>query len=124
MRQYPRIVYKNEGYLKVFTEAEEYKAGIEGYESDKDPEIIEKRKGTDKEILRALPESEEEGAVKAVEIQAEIVEQVKKEDVVKAKKKIKAVTSATAKTALKAKVKSADEKRETDAITAISKEPK
>jgi hypothetical protein len=54
MREYPRIVYKEDGaYLKVFNEEEEMKASGDGYESHKNKEINLKRKGTDREILRA-----------------------------------------------------------------------
>ena len=83
MRVYPRIVYKESAYLKVSNEAEEMAAAKEGYESHKSPEIVAKRKGTDREILRAKVEE-------TVEITEE--EQVKEEEVkeVKPKQKSKA----------------------------------
>ena len=53
MRQYPRMVSKSQtDHLKVNDEIEEIQASENGYESDWDPEVVEKRKGTDREILR------------------------------------------------------------------------
>jgi len=53
MREYPRMVSKSEDdHRKVNDKNEEIKASLEGYESDWNPEVNEKRKGTDREILR------------------------------------------------------------------------
>lgn len=59
MRQYPRLVHKEHGnYKKVWNESEEIQASIDGYESHWNPEIVEKRKGTDREILRGVKKAE------------------------------------------------------------------
>ena len=55
MRQYPRRLYKGTEKILVTTTIEEYQAGLDGFESHWDKEINEKRKGTDKEILRVNP---------------------------------------------------------------------
>ena len=55
MRQYPRRLYKGTEKILVTTAIEEYQAGLDGFESHWDKEINEKRKGTDKEILRVNP---------------------------------------------------------------------
>lgn len=52
MRSYPRAVFKDGFSVRVNDENEEMAKAAEGYESSKDSEIVEKRKGTDKEILR------------------------------------------------------------------------
>lgn len=53
MRQYPRRVYKTiNDSIKVFDEKEEIEASGKGYESHWLPRIVEKQKGTDREILR------------------------------------------------------------------------
>ena len=52
MRSYPRSVFKDGFSVRVNDENEEMAKAAEGYESSKDSEIVEKRKGTDKEILR------------------------------------------------------------------------
>lgn len=53
MRSYPRRVFKSEKEtILVFCEAQEIKASSEGYESSYKKEIIDKYKGTDREILR------------------------------------------------------------------------
>lgn len=59
MRQYPRCLKlenKPESAIIVHNEAEEIKAGKEGYESHWNPEINAKRKGTDREVLRPAKE--------------------------------------------------------------------
>jgi len=56
MRSYPRSVVKAGGKrIRVNNETEEYEAGLEGYESHKNPKINALQKGTDKEILRKRP---------------------------------------------------------------------
>lgn len=53
MREYPRRIFKSELESKlVFNQEEERQGAKEGYESSWKSETIEKRKGTDKEILR------------------------------------------------------------------------
>jgi len=72
MRQYPRSVRipgKRDSAIKVHNEKEEYEAGLKGYESHWNPEINEKRKGTDKEILRALEAKDED--LEATEVKTE-----------------------------------------------------
>jgi hypothetical protein len=62
MRQYPRSVKlpdKPESAIHVNNEMEEYEASLEGYESHWNPEIIKKRKGTDREILKVKPVTDE-----------------------------------------------------------------
>jgi hypothetical protein len=60
MREYPRMVYKSrEDYKKVGDEREELQAGLEGWNSRWLPEINEKRKGTDEEILRYIQHAPE-----------------------------------------------------------------
>ena len=64
MRSYPRMVYlTKEKYLIVKNEEEEVRAAELGYESAYDPKIIEKRKGTDREILREFTPKEPEPEV-------------------------------------------------------------
>lgn len=63
MRQYPRMVHKGKTKKIVNNETEEINASQEGYESHWNPEIVEQRKGTDREILRTKvsePEKEPE----------------------------------------------------------------
>ncbi len=56
MREYPRVVYKSEtDYKIVFNGEQEVKAAGDGYESSHEKEVIARRKGTDREILRVLP---------------------------------------------------------------------
>lgn len=67
MRSYPRRVYKGKDVsILVNNETEEYQACLNGYESSWKPEIIEKRKGTDREILKTLPVVIDDGAEKIV----------------------------------------------------------
>jgi len=56
MRQYPRSLVKGTSdRIRVNNEMEEYQAGLEGYESHRDPAINLKQKGTAKEVLRVKP---------------------------------------------------------------------
>jgi len=92
MRQYPRRLYKGrDKRLSVETEEEEYNAGLDGWESHWNPEINDKQKGTDKEVLREFegePQEIEEPIV-TEEIEEELIDPVTKEDVgtVKVKRK-------------------------------------
>jgi len=52
MRSYPRTIFKDGKSIRVNNETEEINKAAEGYESHWKPEIIEKRKGTDRAILR------------------------------------------------------------------------
>jgi len=56
MRQYPRRLAKGrEDRILVHNEIEEYEAGLKGYERHWNPEVNEREKGTDKEVLRVKP---------------------------------------------------------------------
>lgn len=84
MRQYPRMLSKGkEQNLVVNNESEEYKAGLDGWESHWNPEINKSRKGTDKEVLRVDPNEI---------VKKEPVKEIKKEEPVKEEevKKVKA----------------------------------
>jgi hypothetical protein len=60
MRSYPRRVFKSEKEVRLVNdESEETKAASEGYESSYKAEIIAKRKGTDREILRSTSNESE-----------------------------------------------------------------
>jgi hypothetical protein len=53
MRSYPRTVFRGkDDSKKVFNESEEIQASSDGYESHWDTDIIEKRDGTDRAILK------------------------------------------------------------------------
>jgi len=80
MRAYPRLLSKGkDDRITVNNESEEYKAGLDGYESHWNEEVNQKQKGTDKEVLRVNPD-------KVVE---EIKEEIKKEIKKTPKKKTK-----------------------------------
>lgn len=60
MREYPRTVYRGkDDYKRVYNETEEIQAGDEGYESHFDVECIKEQKGTDRAILKAPSNSED-----------------------------------------------------------------
>jgi len=78
MRSYPRSLTKAGGKrIRVNNPTEEYEAGLEGYESHRNPKINEKQKGTDKEVLRERPIIELSAAEKLAQRNA--VESAKKE---------------------------------------------
>lgn len=81
MREYPRRLFKKDHRpIIVADEQEEYEAGLKGYESHQDPKIIEKRKGTDRDIIRENPEIERKKAEeeKAKKYNADLIEVAKK----------------------------------------------
>lgn len=59
-------------HLKVNNELEEIKASEEGYESHWNPEVNEKRKGTDREILRGKKTATVVEKTATVEVVAEL----------------------------------------------------
>jgi hypothetical protein len=65
MRQYPRALYKDGSRIKVFTEQEEYDAGVLGYECHSNPEKAKEKEKAGKGVLRVNP--------------MELIEQEKKE---------------------------------------------
>ena len=61
MREYPRAVYKSrEESKRVYNEQEELQAGLEGWNSHWNPEINERNRGTDEEILRYIRHEKED----------------------------------------------------------------
>ena len=92
---YPRLLYKGKAKtLSVNSEHEEYKAGLDGWESHWNPEINNKRKGTDKEVLREfeiIDEREEpkEEPILMEEYEEELIDPVAEEVVEIVKKKRK-----------------------------------
>lgn len=93
MRQYPRLLYKGKSEsLSVRNENEEVKASIDGFESHWNPEINEKQKGTDKEVLREVEIEEpitEEVVEETEEVEEELIDPVTEEvvEIVKVKRK-------------------------------------
>ena len=76
MRQYPRIVNipgDSNSRKTVNNQAEEIQAAADGYESGWNPEVIKKRKGTDKEILRALEAKDEDLEVTEVKTETKSI---------------------------------------------------
>jgi len=90
MRQYPRIVFKDDHRLKVLTEQEEYDAGVLGYVTHKDPEVAKRKEEAGKGILRVNPMELEEQARKEKE-NAELAKIEKMQDslIERAKEKLK-----------------------------------
>lgn len=60
-RSYPRRLFKGkDDVVLVHSEVEEVERSLQGYESHWNPEIIERRKGTDREVLRFTEENQDE----------------------------------------------------------------
>lgn len=78
MRSYPRRVFKGNESRLVNNEIEEMNAAEEGFESSDKPDVIKKRKGTDRDILRRkleeLQESEAEQLKESTRIEIDVVE--------------------------------------------------
>ena len=56
---YPKRLHKGrDEKILVNDEQEEYEAGLKGFERHWNPEVNEREKGTDKEVLRVNPELE------------------------------------------------------------------